>query len=82
MCLSCENALISAQHIPRLKGLLFWLVGRWESLDVEEWWTRYGFTWLALTQHIRPKFTPAEWDSAEEDGDVAELLTLLDGPKE
>lgn len=82
MCLSCENALISAQHIPRLKGLLFWLVGQWESSDVEEWWTRYGFTWLALTQHIRPKFTPAEWDSAEEDGDVAELLTLLDGPKE
>ena len=37
---------------------------------------------FAPTQHIRPKFTPAEWDLAEEDGDVAELLTLLDGPKE
>ena len=45
--------------------------GRWESLDVEEWWTRYGFTWLAGTQHIRPKFTPRNGTLAEEDGDVA-----------
>lgn len=82
VCLSCENALISAQHIPRLKGLLSWLVGQWESLDVDEWWARHGLTWLALTQHIRPKFTPDEWDSAEHADDVAELLALLDGPKE
>jgi hypothetical protein len=82
MCLSCENALISAHHIPRLKGLLSWLVRQWESLDVETWWTRHGLTWLALTQHIRPKFTPAEWDSAQEAVDVDSLLSLIDGPKE
>lgn len=82
MCLSCENALVSAHHIPRLKGLLSWLVGQWESLDVEMWWTRHGLTWLALTQHIRPKFTPAEWDSAKEANDVGTLLALIDGPKE
>jgi hypothetical protein len=82
MCLSCENALISKQHIPRLKGLLSWLVRQWESLDVEIWWTRHGLTWLALTQHIRPKFTPAEWDSAKESDDVESLLALIDGPKE
>lgn len=82
MCLSCENALISSQHIPRLKGLLSWLTGQWEGLDLEEWWTRHGLTWLAITQHIRPKFTPAEWDQAEEADDVSALLVLLDGPTE
>lgn len=82
MCLSCQNALISAHHIPRLKGLLAWLVGQWAGLDAGTWWTRHGITWLALTQHIRPKFTPAEWDSANTAEDVESLLALIDGPKQ
>ncbi|WP_047892509.1 hypothetical protein [Micromonospora sp. RV43] len=82
LCLSCPNALVTPAHIPALKGLLGWLSEQRERLAEEIWWQRFGLTWFAITQHIRPKFTPAEWETAPVDPDVEELLDVLDGPRE
>lgn len=81
-CLSCENALVTHAHIPRLKGLLDWLLARRETLELATWWQRHGLTWLAITQHIRPKFSPAEWDQVPPAEGLVALLDVIDGPKE
>ena len=82
MCLQCQNALVTHAHIPGLKALHEWLIEQRNKLDVETWWHRYGVTWRAITEHIRPKFTPAEWDKAPVAAGLAELLSLMDGPQE
>jgi len=81
-CLACENALVTHAHIPRLKALLDWLLTRREAMELATWWQRHGLTWLAITQHIRPKFSPAEWDQAPPTVGLAALLDVIDGPKE
>jgi hypothetical protein len=80
-CLGCHNALVTHAHIPRLKALLNWLVEQREKLDLDLWWRRHGLTWRAITEHIRPKFTPAEWDQVAAD-DLTELMALIDGPQD
>jgi hypothetical protein len=82
MCFSCSNALVTHDHIPKLKALLQWLIAQREKTNQDMWWRHYGMTWVAITEHIRPKFTPAEWDRAQPADDVADLLALLDGPQE
>lgn len=82
MCFGCANALVTHDHIPRLKALLDWLIDQRSKTDLDLWWHQYGPTWSAITEHIRPKFTPAEWDQAQPADGITELLALLDGPRE
>ena len=82
LCFGCPNALITHNHIPKLKALLGWLIEQRSKIDLDLWWRQYGTTWVAITEHIRPKFTPAEWDRAQPADDLPELLALLDGPRE
>jgi hypothetical protein len=82
MCLQCQNALVTHAHLSGLKALQEWLIEQRETLDLEAWWHRHGVTWRAITEHIRPKFTPAEWDKAPIASGLAELFSLLDGPQE
>ncbi|GAA3339475.1 hypothetical protein GCM10020358_23410 [Amorphoplanes nipponensis] len=82
LCFGCENALVTHAHLPRLKAVLDWLVEQREKLDLALWWQRHGLTWLAITEHIRPRFSPAEWDQASTATGLARLLAVLDGPQE
>jgi hypothetical protein len=82
MCLHCQNALVTHAHIPRLKALHEWLLGQRNIIDLETWWRRYGVTWRAITEHIRPKFTPTEWENVPPAADMDELFSLMDGPQE
>ena len=82
MCFGCQNALVTHDHIPKLKALLDWLIDQRNKIDLDLWWRQYGMTWLAITEHIRPKFTPAEWDQAQPADGLPELMALLDGPQE
>jgi hypothetical protein len=80
-CFGCPNALVTHNHIPKLKALLDWLEQR-NKIDLDLWWQLYGTPWAAITEHIRPKFTAAEWDQAQPADGLPELLALLDGPRE
>jgi hypothetical protein len=82
MCLQCRNALVTHVHVPRLKALHEWLIEQRNTLDLDTWWHRYGITWRAITEHIRPKFTPAEWDKTPTAAGVADLFSVMDGPQE
>jgi hypothetical protein len=82
MCFGCSNALVTHNHIPRLKALLDWLIDQRSKIGLDLWWRQHGMTWVAITEHIRPKFTPAEWDRAQPAEGLPELLLLLDGPQE
>ena len=82
MCFGCSNALVTHNHIPKLKALLDWLIDQRGKIALDLWWRHYGMTWVAITEHIRPKFTPAEWDRAQPAEGLPELLALLDGPQE
>ena len=82
MCLQCQNGLVTHAHIPGLKALQEWLIEERETLDLDTWWRRHGVTWRAITEHIRPKFTPAEWDETPIAVGLAELFSVMDGPQE
>jgi hypothetical protein len=82
MCLQCPNALVTHAHIPGLKVLHDWLIEQRNTLDLETWWHRYGVTWRAITEHIRPKFTPTEWDKAPIAAGLVDLFSVMDGPQE
>jgi hypothetical protein len=82
MCLQCPNALVTHAHISGLKALHEWLIEQRNTLDLETWWHRHGVTWRAITEHIRPKFTPADWDQAPVAPGLAELVLVMDGPQE
>lgn len=82
MCFGCQNALVSHAHIPQLKALLQWLLDQRTTQDLDGWWQRHGLTYLAITEHIRPKFTAEEWESPPAADDVAGLLDFIDGPQE
>jgi hypothetical protein len=83
-CFVCRNAVVTVDHVPSLLDLLSELERRWRGTDREEWWQRYGQTWLAITEDILPTFTPAEVDHARAhaDGSAVTLLDLLEGPKD
>ena len=82
MCFGCSNALVTHNHIPKLKALLDWLIDQRGKIALDLWWRHYGMAWVAITEHIRPKFTPAEWDRVQPAQGLPELLALLDGPQE
>jgi hypothetical protein len=82
MCFGCSNALVTHNHIPKLKALLDWVIDQRGKIALDLWWRHYGMAWVAITEHIRPKFTPAEWDRVQPAEGLPELLALLDGPQE
>lgn len=81
-CLQCENALATHRHLPGLLALLDWLEGRRQAMDAAEWWRRHGQAWVALTEGILPKFTPAEVAQAQAAKPATLLLDLLEGPRQ
>jgi hypothetical protein len=82
LCFGCPNALVTHNHIPKLKALLGWMTDQRNKIELDLWWRQYGITWVAITEHVRPKFTAAEWDRAQPAEGLPELLALLDGPQE
>jgi hypothetical protein len=84
-CLQCENALATQRHLPALLALLERLDIKRQTVDTETWWARNGQAWLAITNDILPKFTPAEIEQARTQVDatpISSLLDLLHGPSE
>ena len=58
MCFGCPNALITHDHIPKLKALLDWLIDQRDKIDIDSWWRQYGPAWAAITEHIGPNSPP------------------------
>jgi hypothetical protein len=83
-CFACRNAVVTREHLPGLVDLLGELERRWTTTERDDWWRRYGQAWLSVTEDILPTFTPAELAAAKAraDGGAANLLDLLEGPKE
>jgi hypothetical protein len=82
-CLRCPNALATHRHLPGLLELLELLDLQRQTLDAEVWWARHGQTWLAITENVLPRFTPAEIELAKAAASpTASLLDLLEGPRE
>jgi len=84
-CLHCPNALVTHRHLPGLLGLLEQLERERSATDAEAWWARHGRTWLAITDDVLPKFTPAECERAKTQAaatPAVSLLDLLHGPWE
>jgi len=84
-CLRCENALATQRHLPGLLALLERLDFERQTIDADTWWVRHGQAWLAITNDVLPKFTPAEIEQAQTLADAAptgSLLDLLYGPRE
>jgi hypothetical protein len=81
-CLRCPNALVTHRHLPSLAALLERLEADRQSMDADAWWRRHGRAWLAITEEVLPKFTPAEVEQARATRPDPALLDLLDGPRE
>jgi hypothetical protein len=82
-CLRCPNALATHRHLPGLLALLERLDLERQTTDAEVWWARHGQTWLAITEDVLPKFTPAEIEHAKQAArPTMSLLNLLHGPRE
>jgi hypothetical protein len=82
-CLQCPNALVTHRHLPGLLALLEHLDAERQASDAETWWARHGQTWLAITQDVLPRFTPAELEQARAVATpTVSLLDLLDGPEQ
>jgi hypothetical protein len=82
-CLRCRNALATHRHLPGLLALLEQLDFERQTTDAEVWWARHGPTWLAITEDVLPKFTPAELEAARKAATpTVSLLDLLHGPRE
>ena len=59
-CFHCGNCLVTRDHLPYLLALLDALVTRYQQMDQEHWWQRYGPAWAAVRRDILAKFDPAE----------------------
>jgi hypothetical protein len=84
-CLRCRNALATHRHLPGLLALLDQLDADRQTTDADSWWARHGQVWLAITQDVLPKFTPAELKRAHAEAaanSMVSLLELLNGPRE
>lgn len=64
-CLHCSNCLITNSHLPHLLALNQTLLERRDQMPQADWWARYGPAWVALTNDVLPRFTPAEVAAAD-----------------
>ncbi|MFJ2598624.1 hypothetical protein [Streptomyces erythrochromogenes] len=46
-CFHCGNCLVTRSHLPHLLALLDALIARYQAMDQEHWWQRYGPAWAA-----------------------------------
>jgi hypothetical protein len=76
-CFSCPNALVGAQHLPKIMHLKSELEARWARMGAARWWARYGAAWIAINDDILPRFTDAELADISPDPTV-ELKFLED----
>src|SRR6266545_1453123 len=84
-CLRCPNALVLQRHLPMLYALLDHLQAQLDRMTVQDWCRAHGVTWLIITRLILPRFSPAQQQAAKRDKPTdtpADLLNLLDGPRE
>ncbi|MEU5149355.1 hypothetical protein AB0G42_19500 [Streptomyces yangpuensis] len=81
-CFACRNALATQDHLPAQLALLDELAAAWETMDRDRWWQRFGQPWLAITEDILPRFTPAEQEAAARIKPAHTVLDLLEGPQE
>ncbi|WP_194908948.1 hypothetical protein [Catenulispora rubra] len=83
-CLHCGNCLVTRDHLPALLALLDALSARYQRMDIDQWWRRYGPAWAALRRDILVKFDPAEVEAARTRlaPNADELLDLVENPWE
>jgi hypothetical protein len=84
-CLRCPNALVLERHLPMLYLLLDHLQAQLDRMSVLDWCRLHGVTWLIITRLILPRFSLAQRQlaqAAKPDVAPADLLDLLDGPRE
>jgi hypothetical protein len=83
-CFHCSNCLVTRDHLPALLGLLDALVARYQQMDQEVWWARYGPAWAAVRRDILAKFDPAEVEAARSQTATLPdaLLDLVEAPWE
>jgi hypothetical protein len=83
-CFACRNAVVTPAHLPALLDLHAEVERRWHTTPQPRWWQRYGQAWLAITEDILPRFTPAEIDHARHTptGRAGAVLELLEGPSD
>lgn len=78
-CFHCGNCLVTHEHLPALLALLDALVTRYQLMDQDQWWARYGPAWAAVRRDILAKFDPAEVAAARtRPSPVSEAVALLD----
>lgn len=82
LCFHCGNCLITRDHLPRLMSLLDALNRLRRHLSEEEWWKRYGSTWVAVRRDILGKFSEAEVARARQQQVPDALLDLVENPWE
>ncbi|WP_249645294.1 hypothetical protein [Nocardia sputi] len=82
LCFHCGNCLVTRDHLPRLLSLLDALNRLRRHLSEEQWWKRYGSTWVAVRRDILGKFSEAEVTSARQQQVPDALLDLVENPWE
>lgn len=65
-CFRCPNAVVGESNLPRLLHLRSELVLKYDALEHEEFWRRYGVAWMAIQEAILPQFSADQVRSAEE----------------
>ena len=81
-CFHCGNCLVTRAHLPYLLALLDALVIRYQEMDQEHWWHRYGPAWAAVRRDILAKFDPAEVAEARKQPLPDARLDLVEAPWE
>ena len=82
LCFHCGNCLITRDHLPRLLSLLDALNRLRDYLAEQQWWARYGATWVAVRRDILGKFSEAEVARARAQQVPDALLDLVENPWE
>ncbi|GAB2994115.1 hypothetical protein [Saccharothrix stipae] len=83
-CFHCGNCVVTREHLPRLLALLDALHQRRRQLGEQDWWHRYGPTWVALRRDILDgrHFTETEIAHARGVPATEALLDLVENPWE
>lgn len=68
--------------LPYLLALLDALIDRYQEMDQEHWWQRYGPAWAAIRRDILAKFDPAEVAEARKHPLPDAGLDLVEAPWE
>ena len=83
-CFHCGNCVVTRDHLPRLLALLEAMAERRKLLGEEQWWRRYGPTWVAIRRDIIDgrHFSAAEIEQARALAPGDAMLDLVENPWE